>query len=149
MDGDYEGIVGVPMADEATCSNGDAVDDPRPARASRAAGEQMDVEAYTSLYTGRTKVARLLFIAERCGNEGVQLDALRMAHDEIKKGEDTHLYREVTSLIGSRLGPSYALDQAWADNVDRRAEVRKEKLENDFNNYKVTFPLPSAFSSTI
>ncbi|URD80551.1 COP9 signalosome complex subunit [Musa troglodytarum] len=123
--------------DEAMRSNGGAVDD-LSSRAGKGAagGELMDVEAYAALYTGRTKVARLLFIAGRCGNEAMQLEALRMAHDEIKKGEDSHLYREVTAKIGGRLGPRYALDQSWADTVDRRAEVRKEKLENELTGYK-------------
>ncbi|CAL9068057.1 COP9 signalosome complex subunit 1-like [Musa acuminata AAA Group] len=134
-------VVGAPMGHEAMCSNGGAVDEPRRPPTSRAGkgaagGELMDVEAYAALYTGRTKVARLLFIAERCGNEAMQLEALRMAHDEIKKGEDSHLHREVTAKIGGRLGPRYALDQSWADTVDRRAEVRKEKLENELNGYK-------------
>ncbi|THU56250.1 hypothetical protein C4D60_Mb11t15300 [Musa balbisiana] len=141
MDGGDEGVVVAPMGDESMCSNGGAVDDPRrpPASSGKAAaggGEQMDLEAYVALYTGRTRVSRLLFIAERCGNEGMQLEALRMAHDEIKKGEDSHLYREVIAKIGGRLGPLYALDQTWVDMVDRRAEARKEKLENELNSYK-------------
>ncbi|CAL9782220.1 unnamed protein product [Musa acuminata subsp. burmannicoides] len=141
MDGGDEGVVVAPMGDESMCSNGGAVDDPRrpPASSGKAAaggGEQMDLEVYVALYTGRTRVSRLLFIAERCGNEGMQLEALRMAHDEIKKGEDSHLYREVIAKIGGRLGPLYALDQTWVDMVDRRAEARKEKLENELNSYK-------------
>ncbi|KAJ8510780.1 hypothetical protein OPV22_001214 [Ensete ventricosum] len=141
MDGGDEGVVVAPMGDESMCSNGGAVADPRrpPASSGKAAaggGEQMDLEAYVALYAGRTRVSRLLFIAERCGNEGMQLEALRMAHDEIKKREDSHLYREVIAKIGGRLGPQYALDQTWVDMVDRRAEVRKEKLENELNAYK-------------
>ncbi|URD80004.1 COP9 signalosome complex subunit [Musa troglodytarum] len=141
MDGGDEGVVVAPIGDESMCSNGGAVDDPRrpPASSGKAAaggGEQMDLEAYVALYTGRTRVSRLLFVAERCGNEGMQLEALRMAHDEIKKGEDSHLYREVIAKTGGRLGPLYALDQTWVDMVDRRAEARKEKLENELNSYK-------------
>ncbi|RWW23588.1 hypothetical protein GW17_00012162 [Ensete ventricosum] len=144
MDGGDEGVVVAPMGDESMCSNGGAVADPRrpPASSGKAAaggGEQMDLEAYVALYAGRTRVSRLLFIAERCGNEGMQLEALRMAHDEIKKREDSHLYREVIAKIGGRLGPQYALDQTWVDMVDRRAEVRKEKLENELNAYKVPY----------
>lgn len=101
-------------------------------------GEQMDVEAYAALYSGRTKICRLLFIAERCGNQAMELEALRMAFDEIKKGEDSSLYREVAAKIGGRLGPQYELDQAWADSLDRRAELRKEKLDNELNGYRVS-----------
>ncbi|KAG6499195.1 hypothetical protein ZIOFF_038951 [Zingiber officinale] len=143
MEGDDEAFDGAPMGNEEMFSNGGDIDDPRHTPISTlgkagasGGGELMDVEAYASLYTGRTKVVRLLFIAKRCGNEAMQLEALRMAHDEIKKGEDTRLYHEVTTRIGDRLGPQYALDQTWADIVDRRAEHRKEKLENEFNSYK-------------
>ncbi|WOL10591.1 hypothetical protein Cni_G19350 [Canna indica] len=141
MNGDDEGVVGAPIGDDAMFSDGGSVDDPRrpPARAGKApaaGGEQMDVEAYAALYTGRTKVARLLFIAERCGNEGMQLEALRMVHDEIKRGEDSHLYAEVVAKIGGRLGSQYDFDQTWVDTVDRRAELRKEKLENELSAYK-------------
>ena len=100
-------------------------------------GEQLDIEAYAALYTGRTKTTRLLFIADKCGAPSMELEALRMAYDEIKKGEDTRLFREVVGKINGRLGPNYGLDDAWADAVDRRAESRKEKLENELNAYRV------------
>ncbi|KAG8391772.1 hypothetical protein BUALT_Bualt01G0221700 [Buddleja alternifolia] len=99
-------------------------------------GEQLDVEAYAALYTGRTKISRLLFIAEKCGVVSMQLEALRMAYDEIKKGENTQLHREVVEKIDGRLGPNYVHDNAWADAVDRRAQLRKEKLENELNAYR-------------
>ncbi|CDP08878.1 unnamed protein product [Coffea canephora] len=99
-------------------------------------GEQLDVEAYAALYSGRTKIMRLLFIAERCDNVSMQLEALRMAYDEIKKGENTHIFRDVVQKIDGRLGPNYGPDPAWADAVDRRAEQRREKLENELNAYR-------------
>lgn len=67
----------------------------------------------------------------------MQLEALRMAYDEAKKGENTQLFREIVQKIDGRLGPSYRPDKAWADSVDRRAEQRKEKLENELNAYRV------------
>ncbi|KAF8027130.1 hypothetical protein BT93_E0142 [Corymbia citriodora subsp. variegata] len=99
-------------------------------------GEQLDVEAYASLYKDRTKVARLLFIADHCNNEAMQLEALRMAYDEIKKGENTQLFREVVEKIGGRLGDKYGMDAAWCETVDRKAELKKERLENELNSYR-------------
>ncbi|KAK3038088.1 hypothetical protein RJ639_031642 [Escallonia herrerae] len=99
-------------------------------------GEQLDVEAYAALYSGRTKIVRLLFIAERCGGGAMELEALRMAYDEIKKGENTQLFREVVQRIDGCLGPEYGPDPAWAEAVDRRAEQRKDKLENELNAYR-------------
>ncbi|VAH17106.1 unnamed protein product [Triticum turgidum subsp. durum] len=76
-------------------------------------GDQFDVEAYAAQYSGRTRVARLLFIAEKCGSEQMRLGALRLAYDWALKGEDTALHRDVSAKIAGRLGPRYAADQAW------------------------------------
>ncbi|GKF40284.1 COP9 signalosome complex subunit 1, partial [Tanacetum coccineum] len=51
--------------------------------------DHLDIESYASLYSGRTKISRLMFIAEKLGSESAALDAYRMAYDEIKKGENT------------------------------------------------------------
>ncbi|OIW02090.1 hypothetical protein TanjilG_14789 [Lupinus angustifolius] len=135
MEGDDE--TSGPMIDEIY-ANGDGGDNNR-ARKPIFSGDQLDIEVYASLYAGRTKIMRLLFLADRCGeknNTTMQLDALRMAHDEIKKGENTQLFREVVQKIDGRLGPDYDMDMAWAENVDRRAEQKKEKLENELNAYR-------------
>lgn len=133
MDGEDD-VIAAEVSDEPILSNGGG--DGAVTSKALMSGEQMDVEAYAALYSGRTKISRLVFIAERCGNQSMQLEALRMAYDEIKKGEDTSLYREVAAKIGGCLGPQYELDQAWAEAVDRRAEQRKEKLENELNGYR-------------
>ncbi|KAM7277337.1 hypothetical protein ACFE04_019203 [Oxalis oulophora] len=101
-------------------------------------GQQLDIEAYAGLYSGRTKIGRLLFIANKCdeNNRSMQLEALRMAYDEIKRGENTQLFREVVQKINGRLGASYAMDAAWCDMVERRAEQKKDKLENELNAYR-------------
>ena len=103
-------------------------------------GEQLDVEAYASLYQGRTKIMRLLFIADHCeGNPAMRLEALRMAYEEIKKGENTQLHRDMAHKIDGKLGPNYALDAGWCESVDRRAVQKKEKLESELNAYRVFF----------
>uniref|UniRef100_A0A5B6ZHT0 Putative COP9 signalosome complex subunit 1 n=1 Tax=Davidia involucrata TaxID=16924 RepID=A0A5B6ZHT0_DAVIN len=130
MEGEDE--VSGQMIDEIYANGGDEAQRHRPV----ISGEQLDIEAYASLYSGRTKFTRLLFIADRCDNVSMQSEALRMAYDEIKKGENTQLFREVAQKIDGRLGPNYGPDPAWADAVDRRAEQRKEKLENELNAYR-------------
>ncbi|KAE9605448.1 putative proteasome component (PCI) domain-containing protein [Lupinus albus] len=135
MEGDDE--TSGSMIDEIY-ANGDGGDNNR-TRKPIFSGDQLDIEVYASLYTGRTKIMRLLFLADRCAeknNTTMQLDALRIAHDEIKKGENTQLFREVVQKIDGRLGPDYDMDVAWAENVDRRAEQKKEKLENELNAYR-------------
>ncbi|KAJ1392596.1 Winged helix DNA-binding domain superfamily [Sesbania bispinosa] len=132
MDGDDE--TAGPMIDEIYANGGEESEN----RSRRAimSGDQLDIEAYAGLYAGRTKIMRLLFIAENNKNPTVQLEALRMAYDEIKKGENTQLFREVVQKIDGRLGPDYDMDVAWCDAVDRRAEQKKEKLENELNAYR-------------
>ncbi|KAF3441278.1 hypothetical protein FNV43_RR15191 [Rhamnella rubrinervis] len=134
MEGDDE--PSGPMIDDEIYTNGVGGDEEKRTRPI-ISGEQLDVEAYAGLYTGRTKFTRLLFIASRCdNNQAMQLEALRMAYDEIKKGENTQLFREVVQKIDGRLGPNYGIDVAWCEMVDRRAEQKKEKLENELNAYR-------------
>lgn len=133
-DEDFSGQI---MEENEIYGNGDANETQTQRRRPIISGEQLDIEAYAALYSGRTKITRLLFIADNCDNITMQLEALRMAYDEIKKGEDTLLYREVIQKIDGRLGPDYEPDFAWADAVDRRAEHRKDKLENELNAYRV------------
>ncbi|KAI8023587.1 COP9 signalosome complex subunit 1 [Camellia lanceoleosa] len=120
------------MIDEIYANGGDSSQRHRPI----INGEQLDIEAYAALYSGRTKITRLLFIANRCGVVSMELEALRMAYDEVKKGENTLLFRDVVQKINGRLGSNYGPDSAWTEAVDRRAEQRKEKLESELNAYR-------------
>ncbi|XP_010523727.1 PREDICTED: COP9 signalosome complex subunit 1 [Tarenaya hassleriana] len=116
------------------CPNGGEV---TAARRPIISGEPLDIEAYAALYSGRTKIMRLLFIADHCGdNQTMQLEAVRMAYDEIKKGENTQLFRDVVNKINGRLGDKYDMDSAWCESVDRRADQRKGKLENELSSYR-------------
>ncbi|KAK7401583.1 hypothetical protein VNO78_13183 [Psophocarpus tetragonolobus] len=130
MDGD-EGS----MIDEIY-ANGGGEDGDKRSRRAMMSGDQLDVEAYAALYSGRTKIMRLLLIGDKINNATAQLEALRMAYDEIKKGENTQLLRDVVQKIDGRLGPNYGMDTAWCDAVDRRAQQKKEKLENELNSYR-------------
>ncbi|XP_071674791.1 COP9 signalosome complex subunit 1-like isoform X1 [Lolium perenne] len=56
--------------------------------------DQFDFEVYAGQYSGRTRVARLLFIAGKCESEQMRLDALRLAYEGSLKGEDTALHRD-------------------------------------------------------
>ncbi|CAN8254067.1 unnamed protein product [Cochlearia groenlandica] len=118
------------------CTNGaeDTSNNKRPI----ISGEPIDVEAYAALYKGRTKITRLLFIANHCegNNNTIQLEALRMAYDEIKKGENTKLFRDVVNMINGKLGDKYAMDSSWCNTIDRRAELKKVKLESELSSYR-------------
>ncbi|GLI71778.1 hypothetical protein VaNZ11_017122, partial [Volvox africanus] len=86
-----------------------------------------DLEAYISNYTGHAKIDRLLFIAERSAGKPLELEALRMAHDELKKTENTQRYKDVVARIEGRLGAGYTLDRVWMENTDRRSASKGER----------------------
>ncbi|KAK8711246.1 hypothetical protein V6N13_146534 [Hibiscus sabdariffa] len=130
---------------EEMCANGIAAVDDAPSSSTSTtelksrpiiSGEQLDIEAYAGLYSGRTKIRRLIFIADHCDNTAMQLEGLRMAYDELKKGENTQLFREVVQKIDDRLGLNYSMDAAWCAMVDRKADQRKDKLESELNAYR-------------
>ncbi|GLC42921.1 hypothetical protein PLESTB_001814700 [Pleodorina starrii] len=95
-----------------------------------------DLEAYISNYAGHAKIDRLFFIAERSQGKPLELEALRMAHDELKKTENTSRYQEVVSRIDGRLGAGYALDRSWVDNTERRSASKGERLESELQSFK-------------
>ncbi|KAI3925803.1 hypothetical protein MKX01_003362 [Papaver californicum] len=134
MEGDDE-TTSVTMIDDEIYRNGGGGSEEKRSKPNLSS-ELLDVEVYASLYSGRTKVTRLMFIADRCDNQVMKLEALRMAYEEIKKGENTNLFKEVVEKIDGKLGSEYCLDQSWVDSVDWKAEVRKEKLENELNAYR-------------
>lgn len=94
------------------------------------------LQAYISSYLGYTKYRRLLFIAQRAAGTQLELDALRMAIDELKRTENTVLYRQATTAAQGRLGPGYDCDDSWAEQVDRQQRQRIEKVESDLNAAK-------------
>jgi COP9 signalosome complex subunit 1 len=47
------------------------------------------------------------------------------------------LFREVVQKIDGRLGPNYDMDLSWCEVVERKAEQKKERLENELNAYRV------------
>ncbi|KAL9270775.1 COP9 signalosome complex subunit 1-like protein [Drosera capensis] len=123
MDNDDDTSI-IPMLDEDTTPNHNH-------NRLHTSPDQFDIEGYASLYTGRTKIVRLMFIADRC--EATRAEALRMAYEEIMKGEDTVLYREIVGKIGGGEGRE---GREWVEGVERKVEVRKEKLEIELNAYR-------------
>jgi len=92
---------------------------------------EFNLNEYASRYTGHTKIARLLFIAERYPEK--QLEATKMAVEALKLTKNTTLYRKVYEKAGDKLG---AMDSAWADGVDKKAQTQYDELESLLNNYK-------------
>lgn len=100
-------------------------------------GSHFDLETYTSNYVGHTKIIRLRFIAEKCSDSAMELEALRMALDEIKKGDNTQVYIETIERVRGRLGRGYQHDREWVNTKEKQAAQRQERLELELNGYKV------------
>ncbi|UPQ98716.1 subunit RPN7 of 26S proteasome [Chloropicon primus] len=101
--------------------------------------ESADVETIVAQYTGHALLQRLVFVAKKAAekkDETLELEALKVACDESKKGEHTSLHKEVTELMRGRCGPEYDCDAAWVDQVDRRTAQKQDKLESELNGYK-------------
>lgn len=75
-----------------------------------------------------------MFIADNASP--LELDALKMALDELKRSTNTTLYKTLAKKVGDRLGPSYVLDEKWIESTDKKAASRLEKLESELNSYK-------------
>jgi COP9 signalosome complex subunit 1 len=97
------------------------------------------ISSYISPYSGRTRISRLLFIAGDCSSDdtSMKLEALRLAFDEIKKGEDTFLMEKTVNQIHGRLGSDYTRDDAWFDAVKKKADQKEKDLESDLTFYMV------------
>lgn len=96
--------------------------------------EDFELESYINNYSGHTKIARLIFIAEHC--KSLEADSYKMAIDELKKTMNTSLLKSVYEKVGDKLGSSHQLDQAALDAVDKKAIQQQERLELELNGYK-------------
>jgi len=93
-----------------------------------------DLEAYISRYDGITKIQRLQFIAKRCA--AARNEAYRAAIDELKRGLNTELYREIMNQVGDSLGPGYRCDEDWIQQIDKKCQANQDKLELELNQFK-------------
>ncbi|XP_074321528.1 COP9 signalosome complex subunit 1-like [Silene latifolia] len=132
MENDNDNSNSTHMMDEIY-TNGDNDNDKTQRQSPIISSEQLDIESYASFYTGRTKIMRLIFIADRCDNPSMQLEALLMAFDEVKKGEDSYLFMEVARRIDGRLETDNGMDREWLVGIHRRAQLRGQKLEYELN----------------
>ena len=94
----------------------------------------LDLETYLTNYAGVTRARRLAFIAS--ASPAHKRDALALAVAEVKRTSNTALYNELVALSGDDGGLSR--DDAWVEQVDRKAQQRLDKLESDLNTHKTS-----------
>lgn len=116
----------------------------------------IDIEAYAQMYGGWNKILRLLFIADH--SPALKVEALKIVLNYIKENTyNTQLYTKVYfnlqaavekqmaggaqangSLPGDKAVESVTgpLDQQWIEQMNKRAQVKLEKLDTDLKNSK-------------
>jgi COP9 signalosome complex subunit 1 len=97
--------------------------------------KDFELEKYTDRYEGHTRVARLLFIAERYPDK--QNVCYKLAIEELKKGRNTSQYRKLFETVPDKLSQAgINFDSSWADGVDKSTAIEGDSLENDLQNHK-------------
>lgn len=99
----------------------------------------LDLDAYINNYTGRTKIQRLLFIANRCPPLAAQ--ALQFGIKLLQSETfDVKAYQQACNHLLSADPPTAEAlghpDQTWIDATTRRAKVQGDKLENELKSYR-------------
>ena len=111
----------------------------------------IDIEAYAQNYSGWNKILRLMFIADH--SSSLKVDALKIVLNYIKENTyNTPLYTKVYFSLqqaierqlataggqtnGSAESLAGALDQQWIELMNKRAQVKLEKLDTDLKNSK-------------
>jgi len=94
-----------------------------------------DLETYASGYTGRTKMERLRFIAQRAPS--LRTEAFKMLLTEIKAGQDVTFYTEVLQLMADLHVPAEPKDTAWVSKVTEQSEKVFERLEVELCQHKL------------
>jgi COP9 signalosome complex subunit 1 len=96
--------------------------------------KDFDLEGYLSNYSGHTKIFRAVFIAER--SKDLEVEATRIALEEIKKTQNTALYKEVVDKAIEKHGGLFSKDQTWIDSVEKKAQQQNDRLEQELNGYR-------------
>eukprot|EP01116_Phalansterium_solitarium_P022286 TRINITY_DN7301_c0_g1_i1.p1 TRINITY_DN7301_c0_g1~~TRINITY_DN7301_c0_g1_i1.p1 ORF type:complete len:502 (+),score=174.11 TRINITY_DN7301_c0_g1_i1:841-2346(+) len=91
-----------------------------------------DLDSYIQNYSGYTKIARLVFIADRC--KELEIPAYKMAVAELKKTQNTSLYVTIYNKAGDRLSSVVPIDHQWQEAVDKKAQQQIERLEVELTN---------------
>lgn len=124
----------------------------QPGSAYTVENSSIDIDAYAQNYSGWNKILRLLFIADH--SPSLKIDALKIVLNYIKEHTyNTQLYTKVYFNLQQALekkllaggqangtsnadSQTSALDQQWIELMNKRAQVKLEKLDTDLKNSK-------------
>jgi len=96
--------------------------------------DNINLEEYASRYAGYTLLTRMRFIANTI--KPLRNKALKILHDELKKGMCTSIYTEIFSEMDNSFDSDFVYDSTWVNETERQAEARMEQLIADLNAAK-------------
>ncbi|KAK7484674.1 hypothetical protein BaRGS_00024082 [Batillaria attramentaria] len=108
----------------------------------------LDLEQYTTQYTGLARLNRLMFIADHC--PALRVEALRMALNYVMTTFNTNMYGVIHRKLQEAVSASSSLPDAvagsvhsvppldvpWMETTAKKAAFKLEKLDTDLKNYK-------------
>lgn len=94
------------------------------------------LETYIANYTGRTKVLRLIHIAESIGSLSIQ--AYELALEVLRADSlDSSTYLKIVEKLTTSQGTiAHDYDTVWAQDASKKAQAITDKLEQELKAYK-------------
>uniref|UniRef100_A0A1D2A2X4 PCI domain-containing protein n=1 Tax=Auxenochlorella protothecoides TaxID=3075 RepID=A0A1D2A2X4_AUXPR len=102
------------------------------------ADASLDLESLFSGATGAARLEHLLFVADKFKGQELELEALRLAADQLAAASNVKLHREVLERIGGRLGPAYVLDRPQLEAKERALAAQSSVLDADLAAARAT-----------
>jgi len=103
----------------------------------------IDLETYSSGFTGLMRINRLVFLAEHCPT--IRIDALKLAINFVLETFNVQLYisihKQLTEAYNKlngqqQLSPMLSYDTNWVEHTSKKAALKLEKLDSDLKSAK-------------
>uniref|UniRef100_A0A7S0BQL0 PCI domain-containing protein n=1 Tax=Rhodosorus marinus TaxID=101924 RepID=A0A7S0BQL0_9RHOD len=97
-----------------------------------AEADSFDLEQYASKYPPHGRLVRLKFIASN--SERLELEALRILFRELKKGQNTSMYKDVFAMANGRISEESTFDSDWVKRIESQGQLRHASLQGELEN---------------
>jgi COP9 signalosome complex subunit 1 len=101
----------------------------------------IDLDVYSQQYEGHAKIDRLLFVAKH--STSLQIDAYKLALEEIEKSFDIEKYQSTVSKLNQLLEQQNSnlvdMDLMWISQRSQSISEERQRLEQELASYKSNF----------
>lgn len=107
----------------------------------------IDLDTYSSGFTGLMRINRLIFLAEHCPT--IRIDALKLAINFVLETYNTQLYISIHKQLteayikidnfndrNQQISPIIPYDSKWVEQTSKKAALKLEKLDSDLKSAK-------------